>query len=203
MKHLKRISIILTASFCIFAASVRLFVPLAHANPSSFIPTNATSVSTTTLSYLNAGTGTSTQYFDSYASQIGKTADKAGLLVQFSGSSTLSILNINIEYSMGTSSVDCTVSPTLCDWYEDPSGFEMGYATSSKPYDISQVNKYVLNYASSSPGLGVVGATNAFPARRIVPIGTPTRFIRAIFTIPPGASSGGIWSKFVPVRQAI
>ena len=175
----------------------------AKANPSQFLmnAASATATATSTLTFLTPGTATTTIYYDSFYGQPNSPTDKSFLIEQYTGSTTASTLLTNIEYSQGVAGVDCTVTPTLCDWYED-GGINPNFATTTKPFDVSQVNQYILTYASSSPGLG--GVTNvSSPARRIFSIGTPTRYIRAIFTQKIGSGNGAVWAQFVPQRQKI
>ncbi len=90
----------------IVAAILTLFwgTGTAFANPSGFANATSTAVATTTLKYMTPGTGTSTTpVYDAYAQTFagGSTskADAAGLLVQFTASSSVSVLSANVEYS--------------------------------------------------------------------------------------------------------
>src|SRR4051812_48178680 len=98
------------------AAAVALLAPagVAFANPSSFANGVTTgSAASTSPAYMTPGTGTSTTpVFDAYAQTVagGQTskADYAGLLMQFSASSTVSKLIGNVEYSQDN-----------VDWYRN------------------------------------------------------------------------------------
>lgn len=177
----------------------------ASANPSQFNPISSvgqTAVATSTLTFMTSGTATTTIYLDSYIGNPGMPTDKAAIIEQFTGSSTSASLLTNVEYSQGVYGFDCTLTPTACDWYEDPGGFTLEYGTTTKAFNISQVNPFVLTYASSTPGLGTILPTGINPMKRIVSIGTPTRYIRAIFTMPVGSANGALWAQFIPQREA-
>lgn len=161
------------------------------ANPLFFnAPYVSTAIATTTPSYMTAGTATTTLTYDTYASVGNITATlKGALLVQLVGSSTATVLNVNTEYSQDG-----------IDWYQDAGLFNVGYATSSKPVDIGQVNQFTFAFASSTAGLGAVPALNATTSRAI-PVSTPTRFVRFVFTLPVGSKSGAVWAQFVPQKE--
>lgn len=158
------------------------------ATSSFFLPVSATASATSTVSYLTAGTGTTTLAMDSFQNGIPRLIDRAALLVQFAGSSTASILNINLEFS------DDNI-----DWYQDGGNFTSGFATSSRPVDIGQVSKFNYTFSSTTPGLGA--AINA-TSTRIITTTVPTRYVRAVFTIPVGSLAGAVWAKWVPSRQS-
>lgn len=162
------------------------------ANPIFAPITVQTATATTTPVFMTPGTATTTLVLDTYSSGNSRLAMNATLLVQFLGSSTASILNINTQYSQDG-----------IDWYQDGGSLTNNFATTSKPFDIGQVNTFNFTYSSTTaslavnPGLGV-GTTTA---NRAVRVNTPTRYVRALFTLPIGSTNGAIWSQFVPTKE--
>lgn len=151
-------------------------VNLAHANPLQFKPTVQTATATTTVSYMTAGTATTTLTLDSYAPGQPFTTDQAVLFIQFTASTSASILNTTVQYSQDG-----------IDWYSDGGTFENGFATTTKPYDLSQIAQYTLSNGTTT---------------RAINITTPTRFIRAQFSIPVGSAASGVWAQWIPSRQS-
>lgn len=166
----------------------------------------ASAVATTTLQYLTPGTGTTTIYYDAFTD--GQTAaDGMALLVRFTASSSPnSVLRINQEYSQGSLSnpnllcIPTTATTSQCDWYQAPQPMLIANATTTSPVDISQVAQYNWRFASSSAGLGSVAANNNTDTR-IIPIKSPTRYTRFIFTLPAGSANGAVWVQIVPLKQ--
>jgi hypothetical protein len=190
---LKKLSLYsLVPGIILFLGIVGLFnLPhIASANPSHFLPTVKTAAATTTPNYLTPGTGTTTLTYDSYTTSIPDALDSAVLMVQFTGSSTASTLNIAIQYSDGGD-----------DYYQDGQGWA-NYASSTKTFDISQIYQYSWQYASTSRaflfGSNVTGTSTDY---RIIRIPTPTRFVRAVFTLPQGSLNGAVWAKWLPEQE--
>lgn len=159
----------------------------AEANPIFFPTTCQTATATTSVTYMSAGLATTTLSCDSYSSGNPRGALRMSLLTQFAATSS-SILKINIEYSQDN-----------IDWYQDGGNINFNFATTTKPFDIGQVNSYTYNYSSTTPGLGA--ALNA-TSTRIVLINTPTRYVRAVYTIPSGSTAGAVWAQLVPIKEA-
>lgn len=171
------------------AATLLAIAGLAQANPLSFLSTSKSAAATTTQSFMTAGTATTTHSYDAYSQPSGFALNQATLLVQMGASSTASELRINIEYSHDN-----------IDWFEDGGTLANNFATSSKPFDISQVNQFKLTFASSTPGgLSTVG--DATTTRAIL-VKTPTRFMRAVFTLAAGSAGANVWSEWVPIKEA-
>ena len=148
---------------------------------------------------MTAGTATTTKYFDAQADG-GLAADSAVIAVQMSASSTLGILNMNLEYAQGTSGVDCTATPTKCEWYAD--NLDSRVASSSPTITLSAAKSYSWTFASSTPGLGAaVGGATGQTSRKIISVETPTRYVRAIFTVPIGAGNASVWAEWVTKRE--
>lgn len=182
MRHLRTIASIAAA------AGLLLFAGTAAANPSIFVAGKSTAVATTTIAYMTPGTATTTLSYDSFLN--GKQRDDAPvLLLQFTASSTSSTLLVNQEFSQDG-----------VDWYQGSPTTPDSAATSSIPQILSVVPQYQWTYASSTPGLGAVG--NASRDSRAVPLRSPTRFTRIIFSMKAGGTNGGVWASIVPARQA-
>lgn len=111
---------------------------------------------TTTVTYLTPGTATSTQTYDSYGGGVGdpNASTNAVMLLQFAASSTSSVLNINVQYSMNG-----------IDWYSD----NLGAATSSTGINVQ--NSYTWTAAGT--------ATSS----KAITIPTPVRYSRAVIGI--------------------
>jgi hypothetical protein len=172
---------------------VAIAIPVVRANPLYFPTTVVTATATTSVSYLSAGTGTTTLTVNVYgqtsATNPGTNTglNFGTLLVQFAGSSTASVLRIAPEYSQDN-----------VDWYQD-GGVQAGnWATSTKPFDVSQANFFQFAFSSTSPaGSAVVGATST----RAFKVNVPTHFVRFVFTIPTGAMAGAVWAQFIPLKE--
>jgi hypothetical protein len=195
MSNTKRflgITAIIAVTFAL-AFAVIYAVP-AHANPPT-IQRDISASATTTLSYMAAGTATTTNVFDT---QLGSATgmDTAVFMLQFTGSSTASILNVAFEYSPNNG-IDCVTNETACDWYSDTL-YQNFYATSSQPIIASSLNSYRITFASTT--VGGVGGTS-YRTNRVLAVPTPTRYIRAVMTIPIGALSGAVWTEFDGKKQ--
>lgn len=173
-----------------FITMLSLVAVSVHANPLQFKPAVATSAASTTVSYMQTGRATTTLVYDSYAAGQPYATDKATLFLSFTGSSTASVLNTDIEYSQDN-----------IDWYQDGGTMQENFSTSSKPMDISQVSQFKWTFASSTAGLPANPASNATATRALL-LKTPTRYMRAVFSMPAGSASGAIWAQFIPARQS-
>lgn len=171
------------------------FVFTAHANPSFFYRSISASVATTTVTYMTPGTATSTEILDTGAGAAG-SVDSGVLAVQFTGSSTLSYLNVAFEYTQGGNGLDCYNAPNSCDWY----GSSLyAQSTSTATGQAVAAQNFNLQFASSS----VQGAVGGITGRnlRLIEVKTPTRYVRAVFTLPPGSLNGALWKEFITKRQ--
>lgn len=171
-----------------------------RANPSFFIEGNATAVATSTLTFITPGLATTTLTQQAYVAGNPTGINAATLLVQLTGSSTLSVINIAFEYADATSGTNCQATPASCDWYRDSLiGSETGIiSTSTNTINASQTNSYSLTFASTSVG-GAGGANSR--TTRILNVQTPSQYVRAIITVPIGALNGAVWAKWLPVKQ--
>lgn len=164
------------------------------ANPSFFLVQNngITSTATTSVAYMTAGTATTTYYMDTGAGTAGST-DGAVFRTLLVGSSTASSINIAIEYANGGG--DCITTPTSCEWFSDT----LNGATTTLSRNISTLNTYLLNYASTTVG-GAAGTGNGRNTR-IFRVETPVRYLRAVITMPIGSLNGAVWGEFIGKRQ--
>lgn len=186
-------------SLAIIAVATLLLVPKAGANPSFFIVGQATATATTTLTFMTAGTATTTvvQTATNNGNTMGLNA--ATLLVQFTGSSTASSLNLTFEYANSDAGVDCSVTPTACDWYKDGLlGAAAVVSTTTQALNLGTVANYTLPFASTTVG-GLIGI--ATRTTRIINVQTPAQYVRAVFTLPIGSLNGGLYAKFLPTKE--
>lgn len=180
-----------------FAAVVG-FAVVAKANPLDLITSNVTA--TSTVAYMTGGTATTTYVYDTYANSADQNAiDKAAMLVQFTASSTASKLNWSYEYSTGVNGVDCAATPTACDWYADTFTLAVN-ATNTQQYNFTANNAGAWNFASSSQGGAALAAGNN-RALKVLWVPTPTRYTRVVFSVPSGATNGGVWATFAAQKQ--
>jgi hypothetical protein len=140
------------------------------ANRSFFVGGPSTSVATSTVTSLGTGQST-TLILDSFNS-IPAAVDSTTLLLQFTASTSASVLHIVPSYSMDG-----------VDYYENNIT-----ATSSTSNSITVGNFWTLQ------GNAVSSTT-----RKAVSIPTPTRYIRVTFTAVTGTSS--IWATFATLRE--
>lgn len=175
----------------------------AWANPTGWGTTAQSASATTSPSFMTPGTATTTVVYDSFQingtnqSQGGSSAfatDEAVLLVQMTASSTFTQMNISFEYSNDR-----------VDWYQDNLlAMPAQEATTTPTRSIASANSVVWRYASSTPGQGVVSATNNLDMKALT-VPTPTRYVRAIFTLATTSGAfidnGAVWAQFVPKKE--
>lgn len=162
------------------------------ATPSSFkiSPTCATlgTLSTTSVSYMQAGKATTTATCNMMVAGAGSGTelfDMATFHVQFAGSSTASTINIDIQDSYNG-----------VDWYPRSFGWnpESGYATSSP--SLSPVQSFVYNFSSTTNDKSAVTNANSATSTRDIAIQVQAPYIRAIITMPAGSTNGAVWGTF-------
>lgn len=176
-------------------------VQIVKANPTYFPVTVQTATATTTQATMTPGTGTTTLVYDSYASGSPRAASKATLLVQLVASSSPNTkLGIAYEFSQGGPGTNCSDTPLACDWFLDAGSYTFGFATTTKPFDIGQLNQYVWTYASTTLPGGVAGVTST--STRAIGIPTPTRFTRVVITMI-GTAGGSVWAQIVPQKETV
>lgn len=165
------------------------FSYVARANPSFFTRANGLAcgslTATTSVSYMTAGTATTTYTFDTGCATAG-SADSAVFVAQLTGSSTATILTTSFEYSQDG-----------VDWYSD--SLSQG-ATTTSAQALTPARTYTLAFASTTVGgLGGVGNGRVY---RAITVPTPTRYVRAIQSLTPASTNGAVWGEFVSKRQA-
>ena len=170
-----------------------------RANPSRIVMpitcstqgTGASSLSTTTgYTFITAGKATTTATCNTQLGGLGADVlDETSLLVNLTSSSSLARTIIYIEYSHDG-----------IDWYQDAGTYVDGYATTSKPFDLT-ANSLTLQMASTTAGQGAYNNALVATTTRIVKLKTPTKWIRAVFTNPPGGTTFAIWGAFVNKAQ--
>lgn len=168
------------------------------AMPSFFVKSD-TAYASTTVTYLSPGNATSTVYFDTGRGTT-EAMDTAVLFTQFTASSTNSILNISLEYADVTAGVNCQDTPTACDWYGNTLLYERGLGTTTIPASLNTSYFYQWKYASTTQGGGGVVAANNRDLR-VINIPTPTRYVRAIYTLNIGGTNGAVSGYFVGQRE--
>lgn len=168
----------------------------AHANPSYFagVPTAAqTAAATTSPAFMTSGTGTSTISYDSYipTTKIPTyKADSVGLAIQYTGSSTLSVLGMSVELSQDG-----------IDWYSDSVLDQNNYSTTtSQSVSLQQTNTMSMTFASSTLAGGAVTPANSKIMTRFIVLQSPARFIRVVFS--ETGSNGSVWVTFIPIKEA-
>jgi len=163
-----------------------------HANPSTFAISTSTSAATTSPRYMTAGNSTTTSpVYDAYAQTLsgGQTfkADYAGLLEQFTGSSTATVLNRSVEYSQDG-----------IDWYRNFVLDPMQFGSTTPTYRLATPFSTSWTFASSSVGGAPVASTNnRSTAASVIP--TPFRYVRIVYSLTGG--NGAVWAQFIPIRE--
>lgn len=169
---------------------------VAFANPLFFASSASTSTATTTPVYLAQATAIATTtgpVYDSYEvngvvqqnQSVVNAPNTVSLAIQFTGSSTASVLGWRYEYSQDA-----------VDWYSDDLFVKQTTASST---DISLGNTQTWTFASSTVGAQPASATNNLSSK-IVTVAVPTRYVRAVFYIL-SSTRGGVWATFIPLKE--
>lgn len=172
------------------------FAGIALANPLFFGSNAQTSIATTTPVFLVVATSIATTtgpVYDSYevngTNEVNQgqvnSPNTAALLIQFTASSTTSVLGWTYEYSQDA-----------VDWYSDD---VLNLPTTSTTTSVSIINAQIWVFASSTIGGQVPGTSNNI-ANKIVNVPVPTRYVRPVFYISSTAR-GAIWAQFVPKKE--
>lgn len=161
-----------------------------YANPSFFAPQAMTSTATSSPAFMTPGAATTTLVYDSYnlngtnqpIVNDPTSAQSATLAIQFSASSTASVLNIGVERSQDG-----------IDWYQDNLN---SLATTSGSDSINVPSTFSWTYASSTIG-GLPNTGNRIG--KLINIPTPTRYTRIIFSLT--GTNGAVWAEFIPQKE--
>lgn len=176
------------------------------ANPSYFaqpVTLGGLGTATTTVSYIRAGSATTTLPYDSYYTNSLANytkADSATLLVTMTASSTGSVLSTRIEYAWDQPGVNCVSTPLQCDWFPQ-TNLKTDPTVATTTYANTMTETY-WSFASTTVGgaTGLVGnATTSMTFS--FPIKTPTRYMRVVFSAPVGSTGLGLWATIVPVKE--
>lgn len=136
---------------------------IAYANPSQFVtPTQFNDATTTAQFIVSTGNATST-VFDAYGQGTPKAIDSGVMLLNFTASSTSSILGISLQYSNNN-----------VDWFGDTLIATSTVTTINTPY----------TYSWQNPSTVVTS--------RAITVPFPTRYTRAVFTMA-GANGSVWW----------
>lgn len=194
------------------ALTLFLFAPKANANPSQIMPSaRAGTATTTAVSYMTPGTGTTTTpVYDSWGvdgtNQINTGnnyyTNSAVLALQVNASSTATNFNIAFEYSNGT---NCGTTPAACDWYAD---VLFATASTSPGVSLNTTRTYSWLFASStvggagggSGGLQGINGTNNRATRVLSITAIPMRYVRAVITVT-GANGALVQADIMPVKE--
>jgi len=156
------------------------------ANPAFFPVGAASAAATSSPVYMTPGTATTTVTQAAYANGNNTGLNSASLLLQFTGSSTASSINVAFEYSEDN-----------VDWYRD--SLLGNISTTSNNASLAVPNNYLLPFASTTVG-GVIGTASR--TTRIITVETPAQYVRAVITMPVGSQNGAVWAKFLPVKES-
>lgn len=157
---------------------VALSADKANANPTQIIQTVQTATATTSGAFMTPGSATSTVVYDSYANTgyggLNFKADSATLATQITGSSTLSVFRLELEYSQDG-----------IDWYRN-------YLASTT------------NFASGNPILWTNASTTingvaTLNAKQLITVPTPVRYVRVVSSVT--GANGTVWAQFIPIRE--
>jgi len=175
--------------------SMVIGIKSASANPLYFADTSSTATATNTPTFMSAGTATTTLYYDAYG-DFSNAADTAALLLMLTGSSTNTLLNVQLEYAPNNGTYNCKLTPTACDWYSH-SVFDTPMSTTSPTIALNSIT-YTVPFASTTQGgAGGISARTT----RVLRIPTITRFVRAVLTLPVGSTNGAVWASIQPIKQ--
>lgn len=154
---------------------------IARGAVSVFSPSTCyTAAATTTLSYMTAGTATTTVT----CPLSFEGADSATLALWVQASSTSSVIVGQIEYS-----------DNGIDWYQNNQDiFAAGAIAIATPS-----NSFTWTYASTTVGGAGVGASTNTGAK-LVKVATPTKWVRVILSNT--GTNVGVWAKLIP-RQPV
>lgn len=187
-------------SFIFLVILLTLLPVMVKANPSIFGDTKETATATTSMNHITAGVATTTLIYDTLSGDAVK-ADAFALNIQFTASSSLAVLRWRYEWAQSRT-VDCVATPLKCDWYGD-SIDPVGTATSTS-LNIESYNEHSWTFASSTLGSSGNSAGGNSIANKLVYLPKiPTRFIRVLFYVPPGAGNADVWAQIIPIKEKV
>jgi len=160
----------------------------------TFLQVSRTAAATSTLNYMTPGKATTTLVFDSYIyNGVGEIAGNLvfNTNIQYTGSSSASVLNIGYEYSNDNR---CAATPLICDWYK----YTTQTGTVATTTMIAGYRDNSLVAASTTIGTATI-KSSITPVTIQVPI--YMRFIRVVFSSPVGGGNGGLWAETIGVKS--
>jgi hypothetical protein len=168
-------------------------IPAAHANPSIFANGVTTgSAASTSPAFMTPGTGTSTTpvydaQLQTFSGGFTSKTDAAGLLIQFTASSTNSVLSAAVEYSQDG-----------VDWYRNFVIDPTQIGTTTTPFSFNTPFSVKWTFASSTVGgSGAIANNNRSTAALLIP--TPFRYTRVVFSLT--GANGAVWAQLVPIKE--
>lgn len=182
---------------------------IVFANTSFFASSASTSTATTTPTYLVSSSAIATTTLPVYDStestgtnQVNTgqnwAQDTQSLEIQFTASSTSSVLGWYYEYADGLDGVNCAAVSTNCDWYSD--SLVAKSASTTPGTSLTLNNSYTWTFASTT--VGGTGATGN-RSMKIVTVPTPTRYTRVVFYCTSAATANcAVWARFLPKKQS-
>lgn len=161
---------------------VLLFAGIVAAAPLYFAPGVTTvtgnSLATTSVKYMTPGAATTTtNVYDAYLDGTNEAANSAILLIQMTGSTT----PFNASVATTTFNVALEYSQDNVDWY-----YNGVFATSTQ-----------LGWETSN---GVL-LSSTTPSKIFVNVPVPTRYLRAVISIPNGSTNGAVYAQLVPAKE--
>lgn len=190
----------MTAAFSIavvlaaVVASLFGFTIPAHANPSYFARSPGTSSATTSPRFMTAGTATTTETFNT---SVGTSqAMNSAVLYLFLVGST----SVQTSYATTTYNVALEYSDNGIDWGGDT--YIDGGATATTSQVLSFTNPNTRNVVLG--GISTLGGTvlaTTTGTVRLMNVPTPTKYVRAVISIPAGSTNGAVWAQFIGKRE--
>ena len=129
------------------------------------------------LGYMSPLVGTTTIAFDSMANGNPYGVESAILALQFTGSTTPT----NVSVATTTYNVNIEYSQDSVDWYSE--------------------SKVSTTTTLGWETIGGVLIASTTPTKIFVDVPTPTRYTRAIITIPAGSTNGAVWAEFIARKE--
>src|SRR3990167_3547149 len=188
---------IILSSLIVLILSVMIFKDhIVEAGAPYFIRVNATNTATSTLSYMTAGTATTSLIADIYkVNGVGEVSGDMDLriAVQYTASSTASTLKWRYEYSNGS---NCQANPGNCDWYSESINNAAGTATTT--IETMTFKEYSWVFASSTPGAILIPKDRAL---KIITVPILAQYVRVLFYMPNASLPGAVWAEVICVSQ--
>jgi len=191
MTNINKTTLIVGSAIAIIILATALWltqINTVFGNVAQVTPACRTATATTSVTYITAGTATTTLICDFYADGTNPTLANGGMLkIQFMGSSTASTLDTYLEYSQDGE-----------DYYESAISDK---ASTSPTKSLGTVQAFSFTFASSTAGHIALANASSTRATRITKIDTPTRFVKAVFVMPVGSTPGAFWAEVQGIKE--